>query len=668
MALPGASAWAQGLVELTLGVPYSDSLAAQGQEKYYHIAVPASGDHLVAVLEKASHWGSRLDLRYGALPSDSQKDDTDGGFNDATDQAVEAMTTQEGNYFFRVRAEYPGAGGTFAITAYTLATFPTLPVGEPVSASLLREYAERWYHVDPGVGQHLVLVLTKDSHWGSQLDLRYGALPKGSQQDDTDGGFNDATDQAVEAVFTQEGSYFVRVYANYPGAGGAFTITAHTLTTFPTLSVGEPVSASLPREYAERWYQVRPGPWEHLMVFLAKQTSFGSRLDIKYDYLPRDNNSDDTDGGFNDTTDQAVENISTQSGPYFVRVRAEYPNASTRPFTLTASTVPLLQATGTVADASTSLGLGCAVVHAVSTDGTVDRIAATDINGAYRLINLRSATYIVEVVSPGFQPQTTNLVVPGSGISFSLTPAAGADTIIVGRISDATSTLPLAGVRVDASVDGTPIATTYTCAEGRYELREPVTKAAFVQLTYSAFGYYSESREVDVTPGGGAQLDVPMTPKSTMPGSVAGYVKESTNHEPLAGSRVTATMGGVGPSVDANESGYYFIGLLEPGPYVVDVSRTGYRPQWQQTTVNAGDLPVMAGADFQLDPLSSELLERCDVSGDGKVDAVDVQMVINGALGLDGGHPCDVSLDGKVDAVDVQLVINGALGLISRRR
>lgn len=51
-----------------------------------------------------------------------------------------------------------------------------------------------------------------------------------------------------------------------------------------------------------------------------------------------------------------------------------------------------------------------------------------------------------------------------------------------------------------------------------------------------------------------------------------------------------------------------------------------------------------------------------DVDGNGAVDAVDVQNVINAALGL-GDMPCDLDCDGAINAMDVQLVINAALGL-----
>ncbi len=53
-----------------------------------------------------------------------------------------------------------------------------------------------------------------------------------------------------------------------------------------------------------------------------------------------------------------------------------------------------------------------------------------------------------------------------------------------------------------------------------------------------------------------------------------------------------------------------------------------------------------------------------DINGDDAINAVDVQLVINAALGIDiGGLIADVNGDTAVNAVDVQLVINAALGI-----
>ena len=53
-----------------------------------------------------------------------------------------------------------------------------------------------------------------------------------------------------------------------------------------------------------------------------------------------------------------------------------------------------------------------------------------------------------------------------------------------------------------------------------------------------------------------------------------------------------------------------------------------------------------------------------DINGDTTVNAVDVQLVINGALGLPGSFDTDVNGSGGTDAIDIQVVINAALGLM----
>ena len=56
---------------------------------------------------------------------------------------------------------------------------------------------------------------------------------------------------------------------------------------------------------------------------------------------------------------------------------------------------------------------------------------------------------------------------------------------------------------------------------------------------------------------------------------------------------------------------------------------------------------------------------RCDIDQDGCVNAVDIQFVINGALGMTTPVPTNVNAVGDTDAIDVQLVILGALGMNS---
>jgi len=75
------------------------------------------------------------------------------------------------------------------------------------------------------------------------------------------------------------------------------------------------------------------------------------------------------------------------------------------------------------------------------------------------------------------------------------------------------------------------------------------------------------------------------------------------------------------------------------------------------------ELTSSGGRDIFILKLSRSAL-AADINRDGVVNAVDVQLVINAALGIDiGGLNADVNGDGFVNAVDVQLVINAALGI-----
>ncbi len=78
-----------------------------------------------------------------------------------------------------------------------------------------------------------------------------------------------------------------------------------------------------------------------------------------------------------------------------------------------------------------------------------------------------------------------------------------------------------------------------------------------------------------------------------------------------------------------------------------------------------GELYLLAfdGALYKLVPDTAP----SDINADAVTDAVDVQLVINGALGLDVGNAVvDIDGNGAVDAVDVQQTINGALNISTK--
>lgn len=87
-------------------------------------------------------------------------------------------------------------------------------------------------------------------------------------------------------------------------------------------------------------------------------------------------------------------------------------------------------------------------------------------------------------------------------------------------------------------------------------------------------------------------------------------------------------------------------------PFVADTDEDGY---WDGIEVARGADPTLADSH----PVRSQ---PADVSCDGRLDAMDLQIVINAALGLAVPVPANVNAVEGVDAADVQTVINALLG------
>ena len=80
---------------------------------------------------------------------------------------------------------------------------------------------------------------------------------------------------------------------------------------------------------------------------------------------------------------------------------------------------------------------------------------------------------------------------------------------------------------------------------------------------------------------------------------------------------------------------------------------------------NANTINPSGGLGFPFAITLGPATEPGDVNGDGEVNAIDVQLAINAALGIeiDPSFDADINDDGVVNAIDVQLVINAALGI-----
>ncbi len=142
-----------------------------------------------------------------------------------------------------------------------------------------------------------------------------------------------------------------------------------------------------------------------------------------------------------------------------------------------------------------------------------------------------------------------------------------------------------------------------------------------------------------------------------LPGAMTGLVTDAETGIPIGGADLTVTPGpGTGTS---SPRGNYAVVNVPEGSHTVEVSAAGYEADEEDADVSAGSV---VEANFALIPIETD---PSDVNGDGAVNAIDVQLDINEALGNSTGFDCDVNGDGQINAIDVQLVINAALGIVS---
>jgi hypothetical protein len=124
-------------------------------------------------------------------------------------------------------------------------------------------------------------------------------------------------------------------------------------------------------------------------------------------------------------------------------------------------------------------------------------------------------------------------------------------------------------------------------------------------------------------------------------GTSPGFVDETAQDYRLAAGSACINAGGV-LSAEA-----------VPGNVPVShyVKHQGSAPRPADSTLDIGAFEFSARGDA-----------GCDVNGDGAVNVIDLQLVVNAVLGVPGATSGDINRDSRIDALDVQLLVNVILG------
>ena len=198
---------------------------------------------------------------------------------------------------------------------------------------------------------------------------------------------------------------------------------------------------------------------------------------------------------------------------------------------------------------------------------------------------------------------------------------------------------------------------------GSYSLAAGESQSVAVRFSPGAPGDYDNS--VSFTGGSGATRPVTGHTPPVL------EVSPASRNVPVGGGEVTFTVNNAGGGqMDWTAEVISGAGWLEVtsgvggtnAGEVVLACQANATGSARTGTVRIG-APGASPESVEAEVVQSASSSPMDIDGDGRINAVDVQLVINRALGLSVPQNCDVDGDGKVNAVDVQLVINGALGL-----
>ncbi|MBI4560304.1 MAG: carboxypeptidase regulatory-like domain-containing protein [Candidatus Hydrogenedentes bacterium] len=333
---------------------------------------------------------------------------------------------------------------------------------------------------------------------------------------------------------------------------------------------------------------------------------------------------------------------------------------------------------GTVTVDGSGEPVSTAAIRARSADGQVERIEVTDLNGAYAFTFLPAGSYSMDVFArignetpaPGNVATATGhaeVVVPiGSDVTqdfaLTFTPlAGGVSGIVRGVPQEGQPPDRLVGALVEAKIADVVVAVTYSSGNGSYALNGLASLKAEltdVTLTFAAEGHVAAERNVQVAPDQNAESNPFLEKALLIPASLVGVVTDLDSGDPSPFARVNIT-GRLNVVVDANDVGVYAFAALTESNYTIHASAIGYKSTTITRTVPPGEIST---ANLSLE--KERVTTPADINGDSSVNAVDVQLVINAALGINiAPFDADIDRDNTVNAVDVQLVINAALGL-----
>lgn len=249
--------------------------------------------------------------------------------------------------------------------------------------------------------------------------------------------------------------------------------------------------------------------------------------------------------------------------------------------------------------------------------------------------------YRVERLCLALAGITILLATSGCGGGSAVTPSDATRTI-TGTVTDATTSLAIAGAVVAIAAEGLSAT---TGAAGTYSLANVPSTSVYIQ--FSATGYVSQTLQAAV---GVTRLDAQLSPDMTGRATLTGRVTDYSG-DAVASARVAVE--GTTRAVQTDASGSYTLTLVPEGLRTIVASAGGFRTQRRSLSVSGRSVQAV---NFKLDRAPDARALRGSVidalTGEAIVGAV-VNAGSDTVLTDNDGHYMVTDVSGTVVAVTV---------------
>jgi thermitase len=301
--------------------------------------------------------------------------------------------------------------------------------------------------------------------------------------------------------------------------------------------------------------------------------------------------------------------------------------------------------TGQVVDGSNNPIAGAAVSAGNQSFTTVTDPTTGTSTGLFRIANLAPGTYSIAVSAAGYTSVTIQSAVV-AGVDTMLTIPMG---IALGEVTGTVSYngIGIGGAVVEA-VAGNPgliLGTTLTNSAGVYTLYLPAGTYTFLA---SAPNYVNTSSASQTVGTSAVTVNLAMPASGTIAGTVT-----DVNGAAVAGAHINFVSNSYSGGAFTGVNGGYSTFGIPSGTYTATASASGFANVSTSGINIATDVSTLVNFRFST-------AAACSVSGGTSVS--EVQQMINEALGVSSGVN-DLNGDGAVNVVDVQVLVNFVLGL-----